>query len=83
MSITQFVRPEAKILRVFRIRVVDKPGCLGRLATKLGEMGANIGDIAIVSQGPDFLIRDITLQMDDEKHLIDLIDALEIGRAHV
>jgi len=77
MSITQFVRPEAKILRVFRIRVVDKPGCLGRLATKLGEMGANIGDIAIVSQGPDFLIRDITLQMDDEKHLIDLIDALE------
>jgi malate dehydrogenase (oxaloacetate-decarboxylating) len=70
------VRPEAKILRVFRVRVVDKPGYLGKLATKLGELGGNIGDISIASQGPDYIIREISLQINDEEHLNNIIAAL-------
>ena len=59
MVMTSLVRPEAKILRTFRVRVMDKPGYLGKIATRLGELGANIGEIHIVAQGPDFLVRDI------------------------
>jgi len=69
-----------KIIRLLRIKVVDKPGFLGRIATKLGELEANIGEISIVNQGPDFLIREISLSLVDENHLnlvINGIDKLE------
>ena len=63
------VKTEQKILRTFRIKVTDKPGYLGRVATRLGELQANIGEITIVSQGPDFIIRDISLSFIDDAHL--------------
>jgi malate dehydrogenase (oxaloacetate-decarboxylating) len=65
------------ILRILRLRVVDKPGYLGRIATLLGDLQANIGEISIVSQGHDFLIRDIGLQMLNEQHLNDVLEGLE------
>ncbi|MBU6453262.1 MAG: NAD(P)-binding domain-containing protein [Cyanobacteria bacterium REEB67] len=68
---------EAKILRILRVRVFDKPGYLGRLASRLGELGANIGEISIVAQGPDFLMREISLQLDDETHLAHVVDGLK------
>lgn len=63
------VKSEQKILRILRLKVTDKPGYLGKVATILGDVGANIGEISIVAQGPDFLIREISLQLDDEAHL--------------
>lgn len=62
-------RPDQKLIRIFRLRVTDKPGFLGQIATLLGNMHANIGEITIVAQGPDFIIREISLQLDDEQHL--------------
>jgi len=70
-------KKEAKILRILRVRVFDKPGYLGKLAGRLGELGANIGEISIVAQGPDFLMREISLQLDDETHLAHVIDGLK------
>jgi malate dehydrogenase (oxaloacetate-decarboxylating) len=63
------VKAEQKILRVFRVKVTDKPGYLGRVATLLGELDANIGDIHIANQGPDFIVRDISLSFTDQEHL--------------
>jgi malate dehydrogenase (oxaloacetate-decarboxylating) len=60
---------QPKIIRILRLKLMDKPGFLGKIATKLGELKANIGEISIVNQGPDFLIRDISLQLVDENHL--------------
>lgn len=62
-------RPDQKLIRIFRLRVTDQPGFLGQIATLLGNMKANIGEITIVAQGPDFIIREISLQLDDEQHL--------------
>ena len=62
-------KANAKILRILRLRVTDKPGYLGRIATLVGELGANIGEISIFTQGPDFIIRDLSLQLDDQEHL--------------
>ncbi len=72
-------KTQPKILRILRLRVTDKPGFLGKVATLLGDLDANIGDIHIHSQGPDFIVRDISLQLDDEKHLQRVQDAI----AHV
>lgn len=58
-----------KIIRILRLKVIDKPGYLGRIATKLGELKANIGEVSIVNQGPEFLTREISLQLNDEEHL--------------
>ncbi len=69
-----------KIIRILRLKVLDKPGYLGRIATKLGELQTNIGEISIINQGPDFIIREISLALVDENHLnlvVDGIDKLE------
>lgn len=77
MATTKSVsKTDPKILRILRLRVTDKPGFLGKIATLLGELEANIGEIHIHSQGPDFIIRDISLQLDDEKHLQRVQDAI-------
>lgn len=66
-----------KILRIIRLRVVDQPGYLGRIATVLGELKVNIGEISITAQGPDYILRDISLQLIDETHLAKVLEALE------
>ncbi len=71
-------RTAAKILRIIRLRVTDKPGFLGRIATLLGELDANIGEITIVSQGHDFLIREFSVQVDDEEHLSCILEGLKV-----
>lgn len=68
------MKTKQKILRSLRLRLTDKPGFLGKIATMLGEMNANIGEISIVSQGTDYIVREISLQLDDEDHLNRLID---------
>lgn len=78
------VRTDQKIIRILRLRVTDKPGYLGKIATLLGELGANIGEISIVAQGPGFLTREIGMQVEDEEHLrrvtagISVLDGVEL-----
>lgn len=72
------VRANAKILRIIRLRVTDKPGFLGRIATLLGELDANIGEISIVSQGHDFIIREFSVQLDDDTHLSCVLEGLKV-----
>jgi malate dehydrogenase (oxaloacetate-decarboxylating) len=71
------VKAEQKIIRTFRVRVTDKPGYFGRIATLMGELEANIGEISIVTQGPDFIIRDINLSFVDEEHLHECAAAMD------
>jgi malate dehydrogenase (oxaloacetate-decarboxylating) len=77
MTIAKPLKTDQKIIRSLRLRVTDKPGYLGRVATVLGEWEANIGEIHIVSQGPDFIIRDISLQLEDEEHLTRILKHIE------
>jgi malate dehydrogenase (oxaloacetate-decarboxylating) len=60
-----------------KLRLVDKPGHLGRIATKLGELSANIGEISIAAQGHDFILREISLQLNDDMHLARVLEGLE------
>lgn len=77
MTISMPVRADQKILRIFKLRVTDKPGYLGKVATQIGELGANIGEISIVAQGHDFLVRAFNLLLDDEAHITKVIEGLD------
>ncbi len=72
------VRANAKILRIIRLRVTDKPGFLGKIATLLGELDANIGEITIVAQGHDFIIREFSVALDDDTHLSCILEGLKV-----
>ncbi|HEY9792257.1 MAG TPA: ACT domain-containing protein [Candidatus Obscuribacterales bacterium] len=74
------VTADLKLIRILKVRLEDKPGQLGNVATMLGELGVNIGEISIVAQGPDYIIREISVQLQDEEHLIQVrqgIDSLD------
>ncbi len=76
MVSTKAAHTRPKIIRILKLRVVDKPGYLGKIATTLGDLQANIGEISIINQGPDFLIREISLQLADEAHLAQVVEGL-------
>ena len=57
------------LLRTLRVSNLHRPGVLGRLATTLGSAGANIGDIRTVRSGPDHIVRDIDILVEDEQGL--------------
>jgi malate dehydrogenase (oxaloacetate-decarboxylating) len=54
---------------------MDKPGYLGKIAH--GWVSLVPIEIHIVAQGPDFLVRDITLYLDDEKHLQAVVEGFK------
>ncbi len=65
-------------MRIIRLRVMDKPGFLGKIATLLGELDANIGEITIVTQGHDFIVREFSVTIDDETHLSCILEGLKV-----
>jgi malate dehydrogenase (oxaloacetate-decarboxylating) len=71
------VASDLKLIRILRLRIEDTPGNLGHVATLLGDMHANIGEISIVAQGPDYLIREISVQLEDEAHIERIREGLE------
>ena len=58
-----------RLLRTLRCRNDHRPGILGRLATALGEADANLGDIRTVWVGPDHIVRDLDILVDDQESL--------------
>jgi len=58
-----------RLLRTLRCRNKNRPGVLGRLATAVGNAGANIGDIRTVWVGPDHIVRDLDVFLMDEDEL--------------
>jgi len=41
-----------KIVRTLRVKNANVPGTLGKLATNIGKVGGDIGNIATVHMGP-------------------------------
>jgi malate dehydrogenase (oxaloacetate-decarboxylating) len=57
------------LLRTLRCRNSHRPGVLGRLATAIGASGANIGDIRTVWSGPEHIVRDLDVIVEDAASL--------------
>lgn len=59
-----------------RCQIENRPGMLGRLTTRIGEVGGDIGAIDIVRAERSVLVRDITVRVQDEEHGATLVAAI-------
>jgi len=63
-----------KITRTLRCKNANVPGTLGKLATTIGKVGVDIGNITTLHLGHHYTVRDIEVLFDNESHLKQLID---------
>src|SRR5688572_3137477 len=66
-----------RLLRTLRVRNEHRPGVLGRLATSIGAAGANLGDIRTVWLGPDHIVRDLDVLLEDLATLERVLEAVQ------
>lgn len=67
-----------KIVRTLRCKNANIPGTLGKLATTIGKVGVDIGNITTVHLGPHYTIRDIDVYAENEEQLSQVIN--EVSR---
>ncbi|NIO17201.1 MAG: ACT domain-containing protein [Deltaproteobacteria bacterium] len=65
-----------KLVKTIRLMIKDSPGYLGRVATAIGDMGGNIGNVKINRFGMEYNTRDFTVFVDDEAHLERVLEAI-------
>lgn len=59
-----------------QVRIRNRPGFLGKVTLTIGKAAGNIGDIDTVSADQDFITRNISVNVADEKHEQRLVQAL-------
>lgn len=65
-----------KIVKCFRVRILDVPGALGRLAQEVGSHGVVLGDITILHITSQYITRDIVMFFDNLAHFNSTLQAL-------
>ncbi|CAH2030906.1 NAD-dependent malic enzyme [Trichlorobacter ammonificans] len=67
-----------KIVKTIRVTITDQPGYLGRLTTAIGSEGGNIGDVRLLRSGLTHNVREITLYVDNDRHLERILHAVSL-----
>jgi malate dehydrogenase (oxaloacetate-decarboxylating) len=67
------VKPSAGYSLTLRLKISNVPGSLGRVTSKIGEVGGDIGAIDIAGVGKTHVIRDITVKVRDVEHGEELV----------
>ncbi|MBU5244988.1 NAD-dependent malic enzyme [Bacillus halotolerans] len=65
------------MIRTLMIETPSVPGNLGRVATAIGLLGGDIGDVETVKVGPNYTMRNITVQVENEEQLQEVIMAVQ------
>lgn len=65
-----------KLIRTLMIEIPSVPGSLGKVATAIGLNGGDIGEVETIKVGTDHTQRNITVQVENEEQLQDLIQAI-------
>jgi malate dehydrogenase (oxaloacetate-decarboxylating) len=60
-----------------RLKMLNNPGSLGLVTSKIGELGADIGAIDISGFDGDSIVRDLTVMVRDEEHGENLVAELK------
>jgi malate dehydrogenase (oxaloacetate-decarboxylating) len=71
---------ENKILRIVRVANSQEIGTFGRLLTAITAIGGNVGNIELLNESTNQVVRDITIFADDEKHLELILEAVRKNR---
>jgi malate dehydrogenase (oxaloacetate-decarboxylating) len=62
------VKPSAGYSLTLRLKIPNEPGNLGRVTSKIGELGGDIGAIDIAGFERTHIIRDVTVNVRDQDH---------------
>lgn len=65
------------MIRTLMIETPSVPGNLGRVATAIGLLGGDIGEVETVKVGPNYTMRNITVQVENEEQLREVIAAVQ------
>jgi malate dehydrogenase (oxaloacetate-decarboxylating) len=60
-----------------RLKIKNLPGMLGKITSRIGEVGGDIGAIDIAGFEKDHIIRDVTVNVRDESHGEELVKEIE------
>ncbi|MBI2821370.1 MAG: NAD-dependent malic enzyme [Acidobacteria bacterium] len=71
-----YIAPSASNSLTLRLKIGNRPGMLGRVTSVIGKAGGDIGAIDLVDVGGNVTIRDITVNVSDEKHGEQIIKAI-------
>lgn len=62
------MKPSASYSITLRLKIKNVPGSLGKITSRIGEAGGDIGAIDIAGFEKDHIIRDVTVNVRDETH---------------
>ncbi|WP_338442785.1 malic enzyme-like NAD(P)-binding protein [Bacillus spizizenii] len=65
------------MIRTLMIETPSVPGNLGRVATAIGLLGGDIGEVETVKVGPNYTMRNITVQVENGEQLQEVIAAVQ------
>jgi malate dehydrogenase (oxaloacetate-decarboxylating) len=68
--------PSASFSATIRVRLEDRPGSFGRLATAVGEAGGLLGAIDLVRVEGAAKVRDVTVEATDAAHIERIVEAV-------
>src|SRR3954468_7505608 len=71
---------QAQYSLVLRVRLANRPGMLGRVATAIGEASGQIGTVDLVQLADAHTVRDITVDTGGEEHgrrIVEAVDAID------
>ena len=71
---------ENKLLRIVRVANTHEIGTLGRLLGAITAVGGNIGDITLLSESTNQVVREITVFSDDMNQLETILDVIRKNR---
>lgn len=66
----------SKIIKTLRVKIIDKPGFLGRLALTVGELGGMFGEIKTVHIGKDYKVRDLDVYFSSKEDVERICEAI-------
>jgi malate dehydrogenase (oxaloacetate-decarboxylating) len=73
---TTLTKPSAGYSLTLRLKIPNEPGNLGRVTSKIGELGGDIGAIDISGFEGNHIIRDVTVNVRDQNHGDQLVKEL-------
>jgi malate dehydrogenase (oxaloacetate-decarboxylating) len=62
------LKPSASYSLTLRLKIKNLPGMLGKITSRIGEIGGDIGAIDIAGFEKDYIVRDITVKVRDSAH---------------
>jgi len=66
----------SKIIKTLRVKILDKPGYLGKVTTTVGELGGMFGEIKTVHIGKDYKVRDLDVYFSSKEDVEKICEAI-------